>query len=87
MDVSMSSDRSDYQPISCDFHDIPQAVATTGRPATVLFVDDGGFLQRRSARILDVYSRGGAEFITISTGEILRLDRLVAVDEARRIDY
>lgn len=83
----MSSDLPDYSPISCDFHDILEAVATTRRPVGLRFLDEGGSLQHRNASILDVYSRSGAEFITISTGETLRLDRLVAVGNAKRADY
>jgi Rho-binding antiterminator len=83
----MSSDQSDYKPISCDFHDLLEAVATTRKSVSLRFLDEQGSLQHRNAGILDVYSRGGAEFVTISTGETVRLDRLVEVDHAARVDY
>jgi Rho-binding antiterminator len=83
----MASDLPDYTPVSCDFHDILEMVATTRRPVGLSFLDEGDSVQHRNASILDVYSRGGAEFITISTGETLRLDRLVAVDHVKRADY
>lgn len=83
----MLSDPSDYSPISCDFHDLLEAVATTLSRVDLRFLDESGSMQHRKASILDVFSRGGAEFITISTGETLRLDRLVEVDHAKRVDY
>jgi Rho-binding antiterminator len=83
----MSSDQSEYKPIGCDFHDLLEAVATTRRSVSLRFLDEQGSLQHRNAGILDVYSRGGAEFVTITTGETVRLDRLVAMDNAKRVDY
>jgi Rho-binding antiterminator len=70
-----------YHPISCDFHDLLEALATAREPARVRFRDGDGALQHRSAAITDVFSRDGAEYLVIGTGEILRLDQLVAVDD------
>jgi Rho-binding antiterminator len=72
--------RSDYVPISCEFHDILEATATTRKVVRLQFVDDGNSLHRRDDRIVDVYSRAGAEYVTLGSGETVRLDRLRSVD-------
>jgi Rho-binding antiterminator len=69
-----------YHPISCDFHDSLEALATSRQLAHIRFLDSSGILKHRNAAITDVFSRDGAEYLVISTGEILRLDQLVAVN-------
>jgi Rho-binding antiterminator len=71
-----------YHPISCDYHDLLETLATVGRPAEVSFRDGEGVLQARRTAITDVYSRGGAEYLVLGTGETVRLDRLIALDGA-----
>ena len=78
---------SDYQPISCDFHDLLEVHATKRQPTPVQFRDADGQLQTRVAVITDVYAKEGADYLTLSTGETLRLDQLVEVDQARLADY
>ena len=83
----MTHDSSPYRPISCEFHDLLEALATTRRPSQIRFRDGDGALQQRHARIRDVFSRAGAEYVSISTGETLRLDQLVEVDGAERAGH
>lgn len=83
----MAKEPSDYQAISCDFHDILEALATTNKLARLRFVDGEGLAQERQARVLDVYSRQGAEYIALSSGETLRLDQLHSVDGTQAADF
>jgi Rho-binding antiterminator len=69
-----------YRPIDCDLHDLLEASATTRETVRVRFLDAEGQQQQRSTRIVDVYSRNGAEYLSLKTGETVRLDRLVAID-------
>jgi Rho-binding antiterminator len=77
----------DYQPISCDFHDLLEVHATKRKATQVQFRDASGQLQTREAIITDVYAKDGADYLSLSTGEILRLDQLIEVDKARLADY
>jgi Rho-binding antiterminator len=77
----------DYQPISCDFHDLLEVHATKRRPTHIQFRDADGQLQTRDAVITDVYAKDGADYLTLNTGEILRLDQLIEVDQAKLADY
>jgi Rho-binding antiterminator len=76
----MNTKLSHYAPISCEFHDRLEDLATLRKPACVSFLGDDGMPQQRNATITDVYARMGAEYLALSSGEIVRLDRLVEVD-------
>jgi Rho-binding antiterminator len=80
----MTPDPSRYHPIACDFHDLLEALATARKPAVILFLDAEGTVQQRTAILTDVWAREGAEYLSTSTGETVRLDRLVTVDGTRR---
>ncbi|NYE61608.1 Rho-binding antiterminator [Duganella sp. 1224] len=68
-----------YQPISCDFHDLLEVHATRRQPTRLRFRDAAGQPQTRDAVITDVYARNGADYLTLSSGETLRLDQLIEV--------
>ena len=68
-----------YHPISCDFHDVLEATATRRRRVRIEFRSDQG-LQAREARIVDLGHGADGEYMTLDTGESVRLDRIVSVD-------
>jgi Rho-binding antiterminator len=83
----MNANRSDYLPINCEFHDLLEDLAVTRKAALISFRDGSGETQRRSTTIRDVYARDGAEYLAMSTGEVVRLDQLVEVAGAKLADY
>ncbi len=83
----MTTNPSKYEPISCEFHDLLEVHATTRKPAQIHFLDRDGTLQNRHATIIDVFAKQGADYLTLSTGETLRLDQLIEVDDAKLADY
>ncbi|MNS92122.1 hypothetical protein D3C72_1262460 [compost metagenome] len=84
---TMTSNPSSYTPISCEFHDLLEELATVRKPAPIRYQDDDGALQHRVATITDVFSRNGAEYLSLSSGETLRLDQLVEVNGDKLTDY
>lgn len=78
---------SDYRPINCEFHDLLESLATTHKLTEIEYRDAAGTLRKTSAVIEDVYAREGAEYMALRSGEILRLDQLVAVGGARLADF
>ena len=86
-EMLMASNATDYKPISCDFHDVLEAAAMSHKTVHVRFLDEEGSLQHRSATLVDVFSRSGAEYLSISTGETVRLDRLIEVDRSKLADF
>lgn len=76
-----------YVPISCEFHSLLEALATTRKNAEIEYLDAEGKLQTSSEVILDVYAVDKEEYLKLGTGEKLRLDQLVAVNGAKLIDF
>lgn len=83
----MTTQPSKYQPISCEFHDLLEVHATVRSPTQVRFRETDGDVQVRNAIITDVFARDGAEYVSLSSGETVRLDRLLEVGGAKLSDY
>ena len=83
----MNHSSTPYSPISCEFHDLLEALATVRRPAVIRYRDHDGVAQQVMATITDVFSRERAEFVSLSSGEALRLDQLVEVNGDKLSDY
>ncbi|MET0350983.1 MAG: hypothetical protein ABW067_14425 [Rhizobacter sp.] len=76
-----------YQPISCEFHDVLESLATRSRRAVVVYLGEDGTPREVSAVITDLFGRDGVEFMTLDSGETVRLDRIVTVDGVRLADF
>ncbi|MEN7530504.1 hypothetical protein [Cupriavidus sp. 2SB] len=70
----------DYTPISCEFHDRLEDVATLRKQAVIRYRDANGDIQQCTARIADIVNLKKEEFLLLDSGESIRLDRLVEVD-------
>lgn len=76
-----------YIPVSCEFHDRLEDLATLRKEADVSYVDEDGVEQQRSAVIRDVYAREGADYLLLSTGETVRLDRVIEAGGYKLADF
>ena len=76
-----------YQPISCEFHDVLEANATLRKPVQIRYRDEEGGVHERLAVVMDVFALDGSEFVALSTGETVRLDRLIGVDNATLAEF
>lgn len=83
----MNDKQAKYFPISCEFHDFLESFATSRKSVRICYRDSGGATQYRDTEITDVFAREGAEYLTMATGEALRLDQVVDVDGVRLADY
>jgi Rho-binding antiterminator len=83
----MATNPRDYHPISCSFHDLLEAHATSGKTVQIRFRDAAGAEQARHAIIKDLFARDGVEYLLMSTGETLRMDEIIEVNGARLADY
>jgi Rho-binding antiterminator len=87
METDMSNTLPQYIPVSCEFHDRLEDLATLRKQASVSYLDDGGVQQQRDAVIKDVFAREGADYVALSSGETVRMDRLVQVDGYQLADF
>jgi Rho-binding antiterminator len=75
----MAKPTSPYQPIDCNFYDILLERATLRHPARIRYLAGGG-PDEVVALIEDVYTQNKEEFMRLHTGQLIRLDQLIAVD-------
>ncbi len=68
-----------YQPISCDFHDELTLLAIRRTKCEVVFKTEDGNDATVEAIIEDIFTRNSEEFLLLSGGIKIRLDRLVSV--------
>lgn len=72
-----------YIPVNCEFHDHLEDFATLRKPVSVSYLDEAGGAQQRTSVITDVFARSGADWLTLDSGELVRLDRLGEVNGIR----
>ena len=75
-----------YKPISCEFHDLLESLATTHKRAQIVFRNKAGQVERREAAIADLHARDGEEFVVFDSGDTLRLDQLLEIDGEKLAD-
>lgn len=72
----------EYVPIDCSFHDRLESLAVHRTLVPIEVVEDGT-ATRLDARVIDVYSRDGAEYVKLTARDNseheFRLDHLVSV--------
>ena len=71
---------SAYKPIDCNFYDILEANATRKRYVRIQYFSDLQEFLTVDAIIRDLYVCDKVEYMLLSSGEEIRLDRLVSVD-------
>jgi Rho-binding antiterminator len=70
----------DYRPIACGLHDELQLRALQRRPVLLRWCEPDGTPRVVTEAIVDVFTRGGAEYLRTAPGTEIRLDRLSEVD-------
>ncbi len=68
-----------YVPIDCGLHDELQLLVMRGRTVEIR-VSEGSSVRTLVDRLTDVYTREGAEWVSLASGDTIRLDRLIEVD-------
>lgn len=69
-----------YQPIDCNFYDILEANATRGRYIRIQYFSEIQEFLTVDAIIKDLYIKDKAEYMLLSNGSEIRLDRLISAD-------
>ena len=77
----MDNTENTYQPIDCDYYDRLEAWSTMRTDSSIIFRDEAGNKQEISAKIDDVYTEDKVEYLKTDTGEVIRLDALVSVND------
>lgn len=72
---------SAYQPIACGLYDRLEAFATRQQSVRVVWTDPDAVRHETTVRLDDLYSDAEGEWLRLSDGTTVRLDRLVSVGE------
>lgn len=73
-------EKSDYQPIDCDYYDRLEAWATVGTTCAIKFADDDDQTNQVNSKILDFKLEDGIEYLIGEDNLQIRLDRLISVN-------
>lgn len=72
---------TDYQPIACGFYDVLEAAATRKQPVYLQYFNDLRQLCQESVAIQTFVTRDHAEYAQLASGEEVRLDRIIRLDD------
>ena len=72
---------TDYQPIACDFYDVLEAAATRHQQVYLQYFNDLRELCQGPATIRTFVTRDHAEYAQLASGEEVRLDRIIRLDD------
>ena len=70
-----------YQPIDCGFYDQLEAAATRQQQVYLQYFNDLRELCQGSATIRTFFTREHAEYAQLASGEEIRLDRIIRLDD------
>ena len=72
---------TDYKPIDCNFYDHLEAAATLRRRVALQYFNDLRQLCLESGVIDTLFIRDKVEYMRLKSGEEIRLDHLIRIDE------
>ncbi|HFA47511.1 MAG TPA: hypothetical protein ENJ95_00680 [Bacteroidetes bacterium] len=75
-----------YRPISCDYYDELTLLAIRKTECPIIY-QNNGTAATVMAIIRDIYTRNGEEFLLLSNGQEIRLDRIISVNNLELNKY
>jgi Rho-binding antiterminator len=69
-----------YIPIDCNMYDVLLAKATLKKLCIIVFRTNEK-INSLTATIVDVYTKAKEEFMQLSDGTVIRLDKIISIDE------
>ena len=76
-----------YKPINCNYHSVLEHYATLGTFCRIQFYTAIHEFKTVQAIIKNIYTLKAEEFMVLSTGEEIRLDRIVRVNDEASPQY
>jgi Rho-binding antiterminator len=77
----MQKESLPYIAIDCNDYDILLAKATLKTNCKISYTNEDGNVLQTEGIVIDVYTKAKEEFLQLNTGIIIRLDKLITVDE------
>lgn len=70
-----------YTPVSCDFHDELEAIATLRQTCRIVYRTEANATTEIEGQIADVYAANHADYVKLKDGTIIRLDQMILVND------
>ena len=70
-----------YHPVACSFYDVLQEAVTRRLYSKIQYYTEIHEFLTVSAVIKNLYTKNGEEFVQLNTGETIRLDRIVRIND------
>jgi Rho-binding antiterminator len=70
-----------YIPIDCNSYDVLLAKATLKTNCKISYTNEDGNVLQTEGIIIDVYTKTKEEFLQLNNGIVIRLDKLITVDD------
>ncbi len=77
----MQNEPLPYKAIDCNDYDILLAKATLKTNCKISYTNEDGNVLQTEGIIIDVYTKVKEEFLQLNNGIIIRLDKLILVDD------
>lgn len=71
---------SAYTPPSCSFYDHLEVKSMRRTASELVYLDEHGQEVTAEATIADIFSKDGADWARLTSGMVLRLDRILSID-------
>jgi Rho-binding antiterminator len=69
-----------YEPVNCDFHDDLESLITLRKQAVITYRDQSDHEAIAQGHVVDLFTKDHEEFLKMSDGLTLRLDRVTSVN-------
>ncbi|GAB5550975.1 MAG: hypothetical protein Sapg2KO_05660 [Saprospiraceae bacterium] len=73
-------EKPEYKPINCSYYDELEAIATLRKRVVVEYYDGDLALKLENVGITNLFTKEKEEFVVLTNGLTIRLDRLIQVD-------
>ncbi|PSB21312.1 hypothetical protein C7B65_05120 [Phormidesmis priestleyi ULC007] len=70
-----------YTPVSCDFHDELEAIATLRQTCRITYRTEANVTDEIEGRIADVYAANYADYVKLEDGTVIRLDHIILMND------
>lgn len=77
---------NNYSPISCHFYDELEAIAIKKIKAKIIYINDGEKLEIEDL-IIDFKNLNKEEFLVLSSGQYIRLDKIIKINDLLASSY
>jgi Rho-binding antiterminator len=72
-----------YTPVSCDFQDELEAIATLRQTCRIVYHNETNTTSEIEGRIVDIYAANHADYVKLEEGTVIRLDQIISVNDKR----